>query len=58
MNFNYLFPRVKVKQESETFQFLTETEINQLTNEEYKQYKYNLSNFVSARSQRIKSFNK
>jgi len=26
--------------------------------EEYKQYKYNLSNFVSARSQRIKSFNK
>ena len=41
-DFNYLLPRVKVKPANETFNFLTETEINRLTDEEYKQYKLNM----------------
>jgi len=44
-DFNYLFPRVKVKQDNKTFQFLTETEINRLTNEEYRQYKLNMDDY-------------
>ena len=38
-DFNYLIPKVKVKPANETFNFLTETEINRLTDEEYRQYK-------------------
>ena len=44
-DFNYLLPRVRVKQDNKTFQFLTETEINRLTNEEYRQYKLNMDDY-------------
>lgn len=44
-DFNYLFPRVRVKPANETFNFLTETEINRLTNEQYRQYKLRMDDY-------------
>lgn len=44
-DFNYLVPKVKIKQDSETFIFLTETEINKLTDEEYRQYKLQMQEY-------------
>lgn len=44
-DFNYLLPIVTKQSKSESFNFLTETEINKLTNEEYRTYKEKLQEY-------------